>query len=872
MAITEEMQEQISELYVGLIGRAPDNDGLSFWVQALDARRAELDEPAALKSVAQDMFESASSNGYYPGFQTNEQIVRSFYENVLGRGEGEQDQEGIDFWTSAMDSREPGDVIVDMISSLLDSEGGSELTQQSRDLLQNKVAVANYYGTDVSEPGEPSQEDVNVSEALIDSVTADTDTSTPEAVKSFVDAEVEADSGETFTLTTSINDFTGTADDDKFEQTKDGQLSIDDTLDGGAGDDTLFVRDQDGGTGKFTATNIETIDVRASEDNADIELDNVTGYTALVANALTTDGTNADDLEFTEIENSADLTLEVKNIAAADDPNAVFTFADDEFDGDDDTVSVRLANNTNAYVVDIDSSNAGAIETLNIESTDDNTAAATLANEALSATTVNVTGDSDVSLAGGLTGETIDASDATGDVSLVLGDAEQTITTGSGDDVIDMQGRLSSADTIDTGEGEDTLQLDVATGAVVDSSEDAAFENVSNVEVVENTETALTGTITVDFSELDGMTGYTQGAGDNEGLTLTNVTNNATITLGDAANDFDDISIGMAENTGTQTVNFVLNGADVLNGNTLSTSNGFLDEANLETAEAASFLENLGSFDVNKLTISGDQDINLSAEQASNADHAISSATTTVDASELTGDLDVLASGTSTDITGGDGNDEIVGGSGSDVLSGGAGDDSLTFQPSSSSTDTLTGGDGDDTFVQGTANSDSVNAATITDFSIDDDDLDLELTTLENLQPGASADDVDLVDGNANTITAATDLTTVEVDGDGDNPTLAAGDQMIVLTEETFADSSAVEAALASGKSHEFQFDTAPADNDGILIGYETTDGDFRVAVAQMNANSDNSDDIDGVGDVVTLTGLSAEDALNSANFDLIDA
>ncbi|MFZ6802163.1 DUF4214 domain-containing protein, partial [Undibacterium sp. Di24W] len=37
MAITAAMRTQITELYVSLFGRAPERDGLAFWVGKLDA-------------------------------------------------------------------------------------------------------------------------------------------------------------------------------------------------------------------------------------------------------------------------------------------------------------------------------------------------------------------------------------------------------------------------------------------------------------------------------------------------------------------------------------------------------------------------------------------------------------------------------------------------------------------------------------------------------------------------------------------------------------------------------------------------------------------------------------------------------------------
>jgi len=37
MAITAAMREEVSQLYVALFGRAPDGEGLGYWVQRRDA-------------------------------------------------------------------------------------------------------------------------------------------------------------------------------------------------------------------------------------------------------------------------------------------------------------------------------------------------------------------------------------------------------------------------------------------------------------------------------------------------------------------------------------------------------------------------------------------------------------------------------------------------------------------------------------------------------------------------------------------------------------------------------------------------------------------------------------------------------------------
>ena len=49
MAVTVEMRTQVSQLYYALFGRAPDAEGLGYWVQQLSGGKTVV-------SVADDMF------------------------------------------------------------------------------------------------------------------------------------------------------------------------------------------------------------------------------------------------------------------------------------------------------------------------------------------------------------------------------------------------------------------------------------------------------------------------------------------------------------------------------------------------------------------------------------------------------------------------------------------------------------------------------------------------------------------------------------------------------------------------------------------------------------------------------------------------
>ena len=57
-AITVAMRTEISQLYVSLFGRAPDGEGLGFWVKSYS-------DGNTLAKIAQSMYETAPARAYY---------------------------------------------------------------------------------------------------------------------------------------------------------------------------------------------------------------------------------------------------------------------------------------------------------------------------------------------------------------------------------------------------------------------------------------------------------------------------------------------------------------------------------------------------------------------------------------------------------------------------------------------------------------------------------------------------------------------------------------------------------------------------------------------------------------------------------------
>jgi hypothetical protein len=111
---------------------------LGFWVGLRDAGQS-------LTQIANEMYATAPARDYYPLFLTNQEIIASFYVNVLGRT---ADAEGLAFWTAKLNAAgaTPGSVITQMIDVVAHYAGTNPAGLTSQALFNNKVEVAQFYG------------------------------------------------------------------------------------------------------------------------------------------------------------------------------------------------------------------------------------------------------------------------------------------------------------------------------------------------------------------------------------------------------------------------------------------------------------------------------------------------------------------------------------------------------------------------------------------------------------------------------------------------------------------------------------------------------------------------------------------------------
>ncbi len=180
MSLTIAMRTQISQLYVSLFGRAPDSEGLGFWVTALN-------NGMTIAQIAESMYNTAPARAYYPAFATNQEIVSTFYLNVLGRP---ADAEGLAFWTKELAAApSKGEFFTKLLNNVVNYTGTDPDGLASQALFVNKVTVAQYYAE--------KNGDIGGSTVVLNGVTSDE--ATVDAAKAQIDG---IEGGETIVLTT----------------------------------------------------------------------------------------------------------------------------------------------------------------------------------------------------------------------------------------------------------------------------------------------------------------------------------------------------------------------------------------------------------------------------------------------------------------------------------------------------------------------------------------------------------------------------------------------------------------------------------------------------------------------------------------------
>jgi Ca2+-binding RTX toxin-like protein len=416
MAITVQMRTEISQLYVALFGRAPDSEGLGFWVGLRDAGQS-------LTQIANSMYATAPARDYYPLFLTNQEIIASFYVNVLGRT---ADAEGLAFWTAKLNAAgaTPGSVITQMIDVVAHYAGTDPAGLISQSLFNNKVEVAQFYG----------EHGGNIDDATIVLTSVTADHATVVAAEAAITAGTIGQNGIEVSLTAAQDTVAGTTANDivhgLFGSATGNTYTAGDTIDlaGGTVDQLNLVATGTTASPVIVVKNVEKINI---QDTVGATFDAL-----LVENAPAISFSNTLSGQTSMVTNAA--LASTYGLAGAG--NLTVDFANTTGTTDTAHASISGAGTSTTVRSTVDVSDSGTVEAVTLATSGTNFI--TL-NAGTAAATVTVTGSGTNNIAIGTikSTSTIDASTSTGTNTFALG------------------GSLSNGDVIKGGTGADTVNF-----------------------------------------------------------------------------------------------------------------------------------------------------------------------------------------------------------------------------------------------------------------------------------------------------------------------------------------------------------------------------------------------------------------------------
>ena len=671
------------------------------------------------------------------------------------------------------------------------------------------------------------------------------------------------------TLTTGINTLTGLDGDDTFDASTSNSLNNFDTLVGGGGTDTL-TSVLAGTSVVVNSTGIEQFNITATTAST-LDMAGVTGLTGL-----------------NNLNSAVDLTVNKLGVLPTVDlttnsAETILNFASDAISGTADDLQINLLGAAASTVtLTRAAGNTESLETVSLNSgTVANTLAA-LTTTGADVSTVEITGDQNLSITAPVSGEvtTVSASAFTGDLSITLnangvaatsgsgadtivggagadsfttgagadsitaGDGNDTVTAGAGADVI-ILGADAGNDSVDAGSGADTIQMSGAADALTEDDTigggadadtiqftaaatvvDADFTNVTAVETLTaSDDTAFTSLIIDELAAAAGVTTVTFTDDDTADAidVEAGFTNTLTINMaGDtAAHDID-----ASAYTGTLTVTAL----DTSLNNTASIITGGTGSDTLQvttTGTVGADITNATLAQVSKIeTIEfvGDNAATLTLNNANTLVVDGVAETMTIDATALLTSVATISAENEADA--------LV------VINTGGGDDIVTASVSSGGGDSISTGDGDDTIIASSAqltSADTISGGAGTD-----------IIQLSN--DAAAADDIFEGLNSIETLASSADIQLEATLGEF---ALAAG-----INTVTFNDLNAIDTLTVGADFTRDLTVNLDADTFANVVTATNYTGNLLVNV--------NNDAIDATasGEIITLTGGTGTDTL----------
>jgi len=436
MAVTK---QQVAELYVSVFDRAPDAAGLAYWVD---------ESGLTIEGIAQSFFDQDETQAKYPDTLSDAAFVEAIYNNMFDHA---PDADGLVYWENELTT---GNITRgNMILAIANGALGTDDT-----ILANKTEVGLYFA-------DAGLNDLTQAADALDGVNAD--------AASVVAGKAKVDTASSLDLTTGKDTIVGTDADNTINGTN-TTYTVGDSVDGGAGNDTLSLKLAAATANASVVTNVETVNLEVSGAGTF----NVANFSGVENYTLTKTNVNV------TVSNIGDVIKSITIDKLTGNASHSFAFDDGLLTGTQDTLDVTLSNSTAISTLNVGNvTGAGdPLEILNIHSTGNSGAAElNITNMDGNLESITITGDSLLKLTTSATAKlaTVDASALTGALtytstsSLATGetikggsagdtlkgsDVKTTIEGGAGADTLTSGGTTASTTTILTGgAGKDSL-------------------------------------------------------------------------------------------------------------------------------------------------------------------------------------------------------------------------------------------------------------------------------------------------------------------------------------------------------------------------------------------------------------------------------
>jgi len=797
------VSEQIQQIYIGLLGRAADKTGLDYWTNEIETNVLTLEQLRA--NIVNEQPEYAAGLGT----QTRAQVVASLYENLFNRApEAEGLEYWVNGGGSTVNIDQLVLALIDGAAAadtlVLDNktDAAEYYTTQAGDSYTSdaaKAAVNDVDSTQASVDDSKAATDGN-SQTSGQTFTLTTGIDTLQGTSgsdTFV-ASFDGAATSTSNLGDSIDGGAGT---DTVKVYSNAAATVVPNL---TNVENLWINDtvheSRNVSGISGLTSVE-LDSGTSIAAGPLTLTVAAGQSVTLDSIIDGDATDdtADTNGEVDIASAAGVTslnLTVDGVGAQTGATAL-----NDLDLDISGTGVATANVTATGTNNISLANTGAaLTTLNVDGAGSlavwGTTAATLTTVNAASNTGGVTLDLSAS-----TGANQTVTGGSGNDTLTV-DLQRNITldAGAGDDVVtlvgsgagsavtagDLSSATGAADSIKGGEGTDTLAVTAAGAAALAGDTAADRAVISGFEQLRTT-SDLNGQ-TFDISSFG--VNYLQVGADTRTVaaTVNGFTSGATVEFRDAAVAATQVAlnIGMTGATGAgttdDTLNLLLNddlvnqptaGAAAAESISIEVGVDGINKLNVTTADRVNTDGATGRDDgytltltnaanVDTITVDGDRELSFTSGTATDA-------LATFNAADLTGDLIVDLSGfTGTQgvtVTGGAGTNNLTGTGLADILKGGDRADTIT---GGAGADSLTGGAGADTFVFAAANFTAASSAAlvaaadkITDFATSSDIINWG-ANLSVVQNGAAIGGNAAINAEGVASFAATDDTLAE--------------------------------------------------------------------------------------------------------------